>query len=176
MSLAEKWFGVKFKQLTKEQLSKYQTLCTQRARATKPDKYKAAEKRWRESEAGRQSVQRARKKFYRTQHGRAQSWLKSYRAKCKQRGLSYDVNPNYKDFILASCCDYCGVILKPPGHKNKLLVGSLDHIEPDGPHALENFATACYQCNKAKGRLTKKEFVIWLKRVTAYVTKEGERL
>lgn len=54
------------------------------------------------------------------------------------------------------CCEYCGI-------KLVLSQSTIDHVDPRGPDALENYAICCLACNRSKGDKTLEEFRAYLK-------------
>jgi len=92
----------------------------------------------------------------------------------KQRSLSFDLNR--EDFEQLTCqpCAYCGA---PPGNswrfRGQLFrYSGLDRTDNSKGYVLDNVVPCCAQCNKAKGVLSRSDFLAWVQRVHGHINRE----
>lgn len=87
----------------------------------------------------------------------------AYRRKAETRGLSFELTKEQCHQLFISNCNYCG---RPPHrdryknhYANTFLYNGIDRVDNKVGYLLENVVTCCYDCNRAKGTLTYKEFI-----------------
>lgn len=101
-----------------------------------------------------------------------------YKGTCAElRGYSFSLS--FEDFInlTQQNCYYCGA---PPTNYKKLFdakkgyfYNGLDRIDNTKGYDLSNVKPCCTDCNYAKGTLTEKEFVDWVKKCHNYLNSKG---
>lgn len=99
-----------------------------------------------------------------------------YKRAAKRRGFSWGLTTEECVALFSSPCVYCGA---PPANTCQMYGGSLkplppytysgiDRLDPSLGYTPMNVASACHQCNWAKGELTVAEFKAWVNRVSAH--------
>lgn len=84
------------------------------------------------------------------------------RAKAKQRGLSWEIDPIQTYKLITSDCAYCGQRANWPASRN-----GIDRVDNSRGYAQDNCVSCCATCNSAKGTKSQSEFYEWIDRVSA---------
>lgn len=99
-----------------------------------------------------------------------------YKRAAKRRGIQWALTIEECVSLFSRPCVYCGA---PPSNVCQMYGGSLkplppyiysgiDRLDPSFGYEIGNVASACHQCNWAKGELTVAEFKEWAKRVNVH--------
>jgi len=103
----------------------------------------------------------------------------SYVKEAKDRNLEWMIDEIIFRSLTSQNCYYCG---KPPSQircKNSRMNGNyyyngLDRVDNDKGYILENIVTCCKECNYAKRKMSKKDFLAMVKRIYELQVKMGE--
>lgn len=94
----------------------------------------------------------------------------NYRWAAIHRGLAFDVTKEEFQILTSSNCSYCGT--KPASVFKKssgsYIYNGVDRIDNTMGYINGNMSPCCEQCNKSKRKLSKKEFLLWIKSVYDY--------
>lgn len=82
---------------------------------------------------------------------RGMFWL--CRATAKRRGIPFHLTENQFTSFYGKPCAYCGSTFDAV---------RLDRIDNDKGYEIENVASCCWICNRAKGELSKQQFLAWI--------------
>jgi len=96
--------------------------------------------------------------------GRARRKLNEIRLSAKDRGLEFDLTEADVAALIPLPCCYCGAE-GPNG---------LDRVDSELGYEPGNVAPCCIQCNKAKARHTRGDFLAWARRVVRYCDATSE--
>jgi hypothetical protein len=99
--------------------------------------------------------------------------LKTYKWSAKQRGISFKLTEEKFKELTQGNCEYCGTqpsfIKERNGrtaYKGKPYVyNGIDRVDNDKGYVSDNCVPCCRICNIAKGEMTVKEFLDWIKKV-----------
>lgn len=88
-----------------------------------------------------------------------------YRYKAKIRNLKF--NLSFKNFtqLLIGQCHYCGATPRIRQRTWKTKVNGIDRKNNKLGYSKNNCVTCCIVCNRAKGKLSYKEFTEWILRI-----------
>jgi hypothetical protein len=75
----------------------------------------------------------------------------------KDRKLEFEIGENEFAYLTGNPCHYCGASST-----------GLDRIDSDLGYVSNNVVPSCYDCNKAKSKMTKEQFQSWLHRIYAH--------
>jgi len=104
----------------------------------------------------------------------------NYRWAAINRGLEFNVTKEDFQILTSSNCSYCGA--KPASIFKKssgsYIYNGVDRIDNQLGYVYGNMASCCEQCNKAKRKLGKSEFLLWIKAVYDYsiASVDGQRI
>ncbi len=85
-----------------------------------------------------------------------------YRASARNRGYIFDIEESHFKKLIESNCHYCDVSPTKRYEKqvvHTLLANGIDRVDNNIGYTQENSIACCKNCNKAKGSLSKKEFL-----------------
>lgn len=91
-----------------------------------------------------------------------------YRASAFKRNYRFNITKKLFKVLVFSNCYYCN---SPPGERYKkqvvhtLLANGIDRIDNTKNYTKENCVSCCSTCNKAKGSMSKSDFLMWVKKV-----------
>lgn len=91
-----------------------------------------------------------------------------YKASAKNRGYSFRLSKKQFLSLVSANCSYCNANPSPRYEKqvaHKLLANGIDRIDNGKGYVLTNCVTCCFDCNRAKGNMSKKEFLDWIENV-----------
>lgn len=108
-------------------------------------------------------------------HAARNELLASYKKSARERGIEWEIDDEDFFNIIASSCIYCG---SPPKNERKpnknvnggFMYSGIDRLNSSIGYVSGNIAAACWDCNRAKGSLSVKEFCDWLDTVLNYKT------
>lgn len=99
-----------------------------------------------------------------------------YKHGASSRGISFGLNKSQFKKLTKQNCYYCGI---PPEniHKGRTAFGEyvyngIDRIDSSKGYCVKNCVPACSLCNHAKGKLTQKQFLGWLTRISNFIKEE----
>lgn len=95
---------------------------------------------------------------------------RNYRQCAKRKKLKFEISRKQFDELINSKCFYCGIEPLPFSWKmrNKQFHGvmnGIDRIDSNKGYVKNNIVACCKHCNRAKWRMTQKEFQDWIKKV-----------
>lgn len=93
-----------------------------------------------------------------------------YKRHAKGRGFTF--NLSYKTFneLIRQNCHYCGCEpsnVKVTKNHTGFTYSGIDRMNPKYGYSKQNCVSCCNRCNRAKGTMTKEEFVSWIKAMAA---------
>ena len=96
----------------------------------------------------------------------------AYRRGAVRRGLSFELTKDEFYHKTQQPCYYCGsrpeTIRAQPQHYGAYVYNGVDRVDNHLGYSSENSVPCCKLCNRAKGTLTKLEFLNWVARVCAH--------
>jgi hypothetical protein len=100
-----------------------------------------------------------------------------YKNSAKSRGICFEITKEQFKEITSLRCHYCNCL---PSIENKhkqikngnYVYNGIDRMDNSAGYILENCVSCCKNCNKAKNKKTKKEFLDWAKKVFENLRKE----
>jgi len=105
------------------------------------------------------------------------SLIASYKSSARSKGLEYKLTREQFKVLSQQNCYYCGV--EPlqyhlPSSKSHgpYFYNGLDRVNNKLGYVIDNIAPACGECNKAKGTMTKTEFLRMISRIYKYSIRE----
>lgn len=92
-----------------------------------------------------------------------------YKRHAKDRGYEWDLTFDEVVQIISKPCHYCGELNSnvkiTKNFKHGFLYNGIDRVDNRIGYNAANCVSACNQCNRAKGALSKKEFIKWIKKL-----------
>ena len=94
---------------------------------------------------------------------------RGYKNEALRKNLQFDLS--IKDFeeITTKNCFYCGVKPKQRSYRKfsngEYLFNGIDRVDNSKGYVKGNIKPCCFICNRAKGNMEYKEFVLWLKKI-----------
>lgn len=93
--------------------------------------------------------------------------IHGYKSNAKMRGLKWELSLDQFMLLTQQNCHYCGIA---PTNKSENSTGIFTYSGIDRTHnqtgyEFSNCVSCCATCNHAKKTMTKKEFLLWVKRV-----------
>jgi hypothetical protein len=103
-----------------------------------------------------------------------------YRRHARQRKIPFNLSKEDFKLITSSRCHYCNReplqkmddTLDKTGNYN---YNGIDRVNSDGPYEKNNVVPCCGTCNRAKHRMTYKEFIDWIRRLCINASHVNER-
>ncbi len=102
--------------------------------------------------------------------------LRQMKRDAKKRKYTWRLSNAETKYLIDSTCYYCG---KPPSNICKTDRGNgyyhyngIDRKNNMLGYIKSNVVTCCFECNRAKGRRSEKEFMDWIDKIIAFRTKE----
>lgn len=80
--------------------------------------------------------------------------LNQYRASSKKRGYEFSLSKDEFEVLIQKPCVYCGTEPSP--------VNGVDRVDNSVGYVPDNCVPCCGTCNKAKGTMTRGQFVDWI--------------
>lgn len=94
----------------------------------------------------------------------------SYKRNATRRGHIFDLTFDRFCFYIVQPCFYCGETLsncyKQRGEGREFRYNGIDRLDNTKGYEEGNVVSCCGQCNRAKGTLSKDDFIAWIKRVS----------
>ena len=115
----------------------------------------------RATEEWRQTHQN-RYKSYRQEYNRINKEdlrVKRYRQDAKYREYEFLLTDEEIRSLFRNRCDYCGVLKD---------INGIDRVDSTKGYIIGNVVSCCIICNMAKKKMTKQEFLDWIKRVAVH--------
>jgi hypothetical protein len=105
--------------------------------------------------------------------------LLHYRSSAKKRDFIWDLSDNQFDVLTSSNCYYCGVeprqickASRSSRQTSQIVYNGIDRVDNSKGYFPENVVSCCKICNRAKGVMSKQQFVSWAKQVSDLHNKE----
>ena len=97
----------------------------------------------------------------------------TYRYHARRRHLEFNLTKELFSVLTKQRCDYCGRepenVNKPNRrHYGEYIYNGLDRIDNAKGYTPENVVPACHPCNRAKGTMTRTEFINWILTAAKY--------
>lgn len=102
------------------------------------------------------------------------SIMASYKYEAKKRGYNWNLTKEQFKEITQKDCHYCGgkpsqsCLSKNPQCNGDYFYNGIDRIDNTKGYTIDNVVPCCGICNMAKGKLTQKDFINWIKKVYKY--------
>lgn len=100
-------------------------------------------------------------------HGEVTAIILGYKRHAKTRKYDWLLSREDVNDIILKNCHYCNSTPKNiKTTKNSiegLLYSGIDRVDNDRGYESDNCVPCCKQCNRAKGEMSKNEFIIWIK-------------
>jgi 5-methylcytosine-specific restriction endonuclease McrA len=100
-----------------------------------------------------------------------------YKHGAKRRGLDFTIEKNYAIGLSQMNCHYCG---SPPSNSMKMYsenrseeiftYNGIDRVDNEKGYILGNVVPCCIECNRAKGKMSLRQFMDWIKKVNRWVS------
>lgn len=97
-----------------------------------------------------------------------------YKIKADKRNIPFLLTKDVFGTLIFDKCYYCGNFPTTPiNYKNKILTtyNGIDRINSDDSYKIDNCVTCCWICNRAKGSLSKEQFMAWMRSAAQYNTR-----
>lgn len=98
-----------------------------------------------------------------------QSVLYTYKYNADKRDIDFNLTDEQFKSLIFNQCGYCGA---PPSNKSKnrygngdVIYNGIDRINNDLGYKESNCITCCKNCNRAKYKMSHKEFIDWIKNI-----------
>ena len=97
-----------------------------------------------------------------------------YKSRSKKKNLDFLLTKKELKFLVEQNCHYCG---REPENEHIYVSGSntdsciyngIDRVDNSKGYIKENCVSSCFLCNKAKGSMTRKEFLAFIERIAKY--------
>jgi hypothetical protein len=96
----------------------------------------------------------------------------TYTRRARNRGLRFRLTKKQFTKLALSDCFYCGaaprVTATSARSKVRQKVNGIDRLDSSKGYEVQNCVPCCSVCNRAKGTMTKEEFLKWIQSVWAY--------
>lgn len=92
--------------------------------------------------------------------------LHYYKYGAKKRGLIFEISENEFNKTIFSPCFYCGIAPNP--------TNGIDRVDNSVGYVSGNIVPCCSTCNRAKRKMSKDDFVVWVMRVSDHLEKTGQ--
>jgi hypothetical protein len=96
----------------------------------------------------------------------------TYHYHARHRHLTFNLTKESFSVLTKQKCDYCGCepknVNKPKRHYGEYVYNGLDRLDNTKGYEPENVVPACGICNRAKGTMTRSEFINWILTVSKY--------
>lgn len=99
----------------------------------------------------------------------AANTIDDIRHKARKRGKEWTISSVAAYYLIISKCSYCGFAPNWPNSR----VG-IDRVDNNKGYEPGNCVSCCSTCNSAKGELTRKEFLAWIKQIYNHNKQEIE--
>ena len=90
----------------------------------------------------------------------------------QSRGLKFELTVDQFKFLTQQPCSYCGSkpsqVCAARNHYGEFIYNGIDRVNNDYGYVRGNVCPCCGVCNKAKGRLSRKEFLEMAFRISAH--------
>ncbi len=106
--------------------------------------------------------------------------LDAYKRGAKARSLPWEISDDLFDFLIKQECHWCGLPPLKAERRSKesfkysdtpdavFLYNGIDRVDNSVGYTEENSVSCCEPCNKMKGSMPAKDFVVQAKRIAAY--------
>lgn len=95
--------------------------------------------------------------------------FRGYQNEAKRKYLSFNLSLNEFKKLTSSNCFYCGVEPRQRSYRKfsngEYLFNGIDRKDNLSGYTKENSLPCCFICNRAKGDMSYKEFILWIKRI-----------
>lgn len=95
--------------------------------------------------------------------------VRQYKANAKRREMEFDLTDEQMRNLTSGICAYCGAppscVMKSDDSHGEYVYNGIDRMDPAVGYVVDNCATCCTVCNRAKGTMTLEAWVLWLQRV-----------
>jgi hypothetical protein len=102
--------------------------------------------------------------------------LGRYKREASDRGLEFSISAERFKKITKQNCYLCGTPpkqkIKVQGDKNGYVYNGIDRVNNSEGYNKDNCVPCCGQCNRAKYKLTKNDFLSYIKKIYLYNFKE----
>lgn len=92
-----------------------------------------------------------------------------YKRHARERYLKFNLEFEDFKFLIIQPCHYCGIqwsnIKKTKNCKEGFQYNGIDRINSSQGYFIKNCVTCCRDCNLAKSKMTKQDFLSWIERV-----------
>ena len=105
----------------------------------------------------------------------------SYQTTAKRMGRGFELSRAEFERLIEAPCHYCGIVpsrqQRPNSSKNKQdiggvrLVNGIDRIDNTAGYVSDNCVSCCRTCNMAKRSMTYSEFLTWVFRAAAHLSR-----
>jgi hypothetical protein len=102
----------------------------------------------------RDKYRETRKKY--NERNKERIKAKSYRQHATYRGIVCDLTDDFMISLFRMPCEYCGI---------KESLSGIDRVDNENGYVMGNVVPCCTTCNLRKKKMTKQEFLDWIKRV-----------
>lgn len=104
-------------------------------------------------------------------HASRNELLSSYKKSARDRNIEWHLSDEEFFEIVSSPCAYCGTppdsIRKPnKGVNGEFTYSGVDRVDNGRGYFPDNVVSCCWNCNRAKGMMKKKDFLAWVDRLS----------
>ena len=110
-------------------------------------------------------------------HGEIYAVIAGYKRHALRRNKSFGLEYDDVVSLVSGNCFYCG---QSPGNTKKtkntisaLVYNGIDRVDNSLGYEIGNVVTCCKVCNRAKGDLSVKDFLLWVKSISAWAEQWG---
>lgn len=90
----------------------------------------------------------------------------SYRASSVKRGYPFELTKERFRFLCSRPCRYCGI--SPKSLRIGVIANGIDRVDSKFGYIEGNCVPCCKDCNLAKHDKSVPDFIIWLRRISAF--------
>ncbi len=92
-----------------------------------------------------------------------------YKSDARKKDRKFNLTKEQAKILFKGNCYYCGCkpsrVKKNNNNTGNFVYNGIDRIDNNIGYEIDNCVSCCYICNKAKGQLPQKDFLIWVSRL-----------